>query len=93
MQLTRVQQLALFFVLLISALSVEAQITAMLHGVVVDESAAVIAGAKIMLKMLDGMPKHVVSDANGEFVIPFITAGIYSLTVEFDSFQAFNNAA
>ena len=56
--LTRVPQLTLLFVLLFSALSVEAQTTATVRGVIVDENAAVIAGAQITLKTVVGKQQH-----------------------------------
>ena len=87
------RQLTVFALLLFLALSAVAQTPPALRGIVVDEQAAVIAGAKLTLKASDGTRKTVVSDANGEFTVPQLAAGRNALTVEFDGFQPFQNPA
>src|SRR6185436_5002204 len=64
-----------------------AQNAALLRGQVVDEQGAVISGARATLLAADGKKRTVVANANGEFTIPNLTPGLYTLTVEFKGFE------
>ena len=59
-----------------------------LRGQVVDETGAVIPGAKVVLAaVVDGKKREAVTNAKGEFAIPNLPAGAYDLLVEFKGFQ------
>src|SRR5215813_5908910 len=73
---------------LISATTLAAQNAAPLRGQVVDELGAVVSGAHATLMTPGGKKRSAVSNANGEFTIPNIAPGVYTLTVEFKGFQA-----
>lgn len=70
-----------------------AQATSALRGQVVDEVGAVIPGANVTLTATEGptagKPRTVVANAAGEFVVPNLLPGVYTLTVEFKGFQPF----
>src|SRR5262249_33433269 len=72
---------------LMSASTLAAQNAASLRGQVVDELGAIIPGARATLATSNGKKRSVVSNANGEFTIPNIAPGIYTLTVEFKGFR------
>jgi hypothetical protein len=65
------------------------QNTAQLHGQVVDEQGALISGARATLTDAAGKKRSAVANANGEFTIPNLTPGSYTLTVEFKGFQTY----
>ena len=73
---------------LISATTLAAQNAAPLRGQVVDELGAVVSGARATLITRGGKKRSAISNANGEFTIPNIAPGVYTLTVEFKGFQA-----
>src|SRR2546423_6341241 len=66
-----------------------AQSPASLRGQVVDETGAVIPGAQLTLGAVDGKPRTVTTNANGEFTLSNITPGTYKLTAAFEGFQPF----
>lgn len=70
-----------------------AQGTSSLHGQVVDEVGAVIPGANVTITATSGpnagKPRSVVANAGGEFVVPNLLPGVYSLKVEYNGFQPF----
>jgi hypothetical protein len=66
-----------------------AQSQTSVHGQIVDEQRAVIPGARVLLTSAGGMELTVVADANGEFVIPNVAFGVYSLAVTAAGFQPF----
>jgi hypothetical protein len=61
--------------------------TAPLRGQVVDETDAVIPGAKITLVPENGKQRSVTAGGNGDFNFANIPAGTYNLIVEFKGFQ------
>lgn len=71
------------------AIATTAQSPTTLRGIVVDEQAAVVPGANITLKALDGTEKTVVSDSNGEFAVPDVKPGVYTLIVTFEGFETY----
>jgi hypothetical protein len=58
-----------------------------LRGQIVDELGAVIPNAEITLISQDGKQRTARSNHNGEFSIPNVTPGIYTLTSAFKGFQ------
>ena len=56
-------------------------------GTVKDPSGAVVAGAKVVLTSATGETREVKSDASGEFRIPLVTPGSYSLSVDAQGFK------
>lgn len=63
--------------------------TSTLRGQVMDEQGAVIPGARATIILPNGKQRSVVSNANGEFVIPNVAPGRYTFYVEFKGFQNF----
>lgn len=59
------------------------------HGQVVDDTDAVIPGAKVTLTAANGQPRTVVADGSGSYSIPDVAPGLYQLKVEFDGFQPY----
>ncbi|MGH9766619.1 MAG: TonB-dependent receptor [Blastocatellia bacterium] len=81
-----------FCVTLIVASALYAQIAVSLHGHVVDELGAIIPGARVTLRAADGKKRNAVANASGDFIIPNLPPGVYTLTVEFKGFRAYINA-
>ncbi|MDE0110312.1 MAG: TonB-dependent receptor [Bryobacterales bacterium] len=64
--------------------------TATIYGRVQDSTGAVIPGAEaIATNNLTGIAKSATSDARGEFTIPFLTVGGYTVRVMSEGFKAF----
>lgn len=59
------------------------------RGQVVDDTDAVIPGAKVILTATNGQARTVVADGSGAYAIPDVAPGLYQLKVEFDGFQPF----
>ena len=72
---------------LLSASTLSAQSAAPLRGQVVDERGAVVPGARVTLIAADSKKRGAVTNAQGEFTIPNVAPGTYTLTVEFKGFQ------
>ncbi len=64
-----------------------------LRGQVVDDTDAIIPGAKVTLVLPGGKQRVVVADGSGEFVIPNVVPGVYNFFVEFKGFKPFTNPA
>jgi len=62
------------------------------HGQVVDDTDAVIPGAKITITSTNGQTRTVVADGSGSYAIPDVVPGLYQLKVEFDGFQPYVKA-
>src|SRR6266496_338077 len=88
MKNTRPRLFGVLFGILVSASVLFAQNASSLRGQVVDEHGAVIAGARATIVAADGKKRSTVANANGEFTIPNVLPGSYSLTVEFKGFQS-----
>src|SRR5262245_40902083 len=72
------------------SLIVSAQQTGSLRGQVVDEVDAVIPGAAITLTPDDGgKTRTVKAGATGDFTVPNLPAGAYTLTVEYNGFEKY----
>jgi hypothetical protein len=70
-----------------------AQTTSGLRGQVADESGAVIPGAQISLIDARGKQRNAVAGPSGEFVIPIVVPGTYTLRVSFKGFDTYVNNA
>src|SRR5262245_41168159 len=66
-----------------------AQTAISLRGRVVDELGAIIPGARVTLRAANGRKRNAVANARGDFSIPNLTPGVYTLTVEFKGFRAY----
>jgi len=65
-----------------------AQITASIKGTVTDASGAVIAGAKIAVKNSAlGIERNVESNSEGNYEVPALPPGTYSVEVQMQGFQ------
>src|SRR5687768_1425397 len=75
--------------LLLVVVSASAQVTtATLVGLVRDNSAAIIPGASVIATHEGtGVARESVSDSNGEFVLPALPAGPYTLRIELSGFK------
>ena len=74
-------------------LPIQAQVTtATLYGVVQDPSAAVLPGASITAtNQGTGLARSVVTDERGEFAIPALPAGAYTVKIEMAGFKTYTN--
>ena len=78
----------LFFVLSSLSSAAFAQTTASIKGTVTDESGAVIAGAKIVVKNSAlGIERTVASNSEGYYEVPALPPGSYSVEVQMQGFQ------
>src|SRR5262245_12110278 len=77
---------ALFAILELSSVLLS-QNTAQLRGQVIDEQGALISGAHATLIDAAGKKRSAVANANGEFTIPNLAPGPYTLTIEFKGFE------
>jgi hypothetical protein len=68
-----------------------AQTTIGLRGQVADESGAVIPGAQVSLIDARGKQRNAVAGSSGEFVIPNVMPGTYTLRVSFKGFDTYVN--
>jgi len=86
--------LFLFAGLTISGLAVFAQTgTASLHGTVFDKSGAAIAEAKVVLvNVAQGLQRETVTPSSGEFEFLALAPGAYSLTVEKEGFNKYQQS-
>jgi hypothetical protein len=83
---------AICLLLSLVALSIFAQSKITFHGQVVDDTDAVIPGAKVTLTPINGtngQARTVVADGSGSFSVPDVAVGLYQLKVEFDGFQPY----
>ena len=82
-------RLCLLFFVLSSLSSVAfAQTTASIKGTVTDESGAVIAGAKVVVKNSAlGIERTVASNSEGYYEVPALPPGSYSVEVQMQGFQ------
>jgi len=65
-------------------------ITATLSGTVSDSSGSVVPDAKVTVKNLGtGLTREVTCGADGQYVVPFLPVGTYSLRVEHAGFKTF----
>ncbi len=84
----------LFALLACSALSFAQETTATLVGTVTDPSGAAIPGAVIRaVNKATNVARETKSEASGEFSLPFLQAGDYSITAEANGFQQQNVAS
>ncbi|MDX2029276.1 MAG: carboxypeptidase regulatory-like domain-containing protein [Blastocatellia bacterium] len=72
---------------LLAAGIASAQSPSGLFGIVVDELGAIVPGARITLLARDGVRNTAVCDGKGEFALPDVRPGLYSLIVEFAGFE------
>lgn len=81
----------LLVILLGSLASLQAQvITATLSGTITDTSGSVVPNAAITVRnMGTGLSRQTMSGAEGQYVVPFLPVGRYSLRVEHPGFKAF----
>lgn len=77
----------LVLVLLLGALSF-AQNTASIKGTVTDPSGAAVVGAKVTAKGPVGLDRSTQTNTSGDFEIPALEPGVYSVTVEMSGFQS-----
>lgn len=85
-----INMLAVTLGILLTAAMAQAQQTSTLRGQVMDEQGAVIPGAKIILtNKATNKQTTVMANALGEFTLPGVAAGTYSLTAEYEGFQPF----
>src|SRR5439155_24705206 len=64
--------------------------TATLQGVVRDASRAVLPGATVTLRDADtGFVRATATDGTGTYVLPYVPAGTYDLTVELSGFKTY----
>jgi hypothetical protein len=75
--------MGVLFIAPIVAPAIVAQTTSALRGLVADESGAVIPGAQVSLIDARGKPRNTVAGSSGEFVIPNVVPGTYTLRVSF----------
>lgn len=66
-----------------------AQSTAPLRGQILDDNGAVISGARVTLVGADGKKRNTTANANGEFTLPNLLPGTYTLNVEFKGFESY----
>ena len=65
-----------------------AQTFGQIEGSVTDSSGATIAGAKITItNAATGVPREVESNEAGNYSVPFLNPGIYSITAELEGFK------
>jgi hypothetical protein len=82
-----------FFALAVAALAAPAAyaqggVTATLNGTVTDTSGAVIPGANVVVKRSDtGITTEAVSNAEGQFTVPQLQPGKYTVTVSLSGFK------
>jgi hypothetical protein len=83
-------ELFLALAALLGALSLHAQTTGNLRGSVKDPSGLVIAGAKVTATIQGtGTSRSATSDTKGEFIIPTLPVGQYTVEVESEGFKKF----
>src|SRR5262249_11669839 len=77
----------------LSSVPAEAQVTtATLYGVVQDPSSAVLPGASVTAtNQGTGLARSVVTDERGEFALPAIPAGAYTVKIELAGFKTYTN--
>lgn len=80
---------ALCLLLSLFAIPTFAQNKITVRGQVVDDTDAVIPGAKITLTDTKGQARTVVADGSGDYVISDVAPGLYQLKVEYDGFQPY----
>lgn len=85
--------LTLIFVLAV-AVSVYPQevTTGTLTGKVVDEKGDPLPGVAITVTSEKGVPRAVLTEADGSFIIPFLTPGTYSLKAEMENFKTYEKS-
>jgi len=67
-----------------------AQVTGTIHGNITDPSGASVAGARVTaLHVERGLTRTVTTSESGEYVVPLLPVGAYSLRVEAQGFQTF----
>lgn len=77
-------------ILLLLSISANAQQASTLRGQVVDEVGAVVPGAKVVVTRIGSdTPRTASSNAAGEFTIPNLPAGAYTVKVEFEGFEPY----
>jgi hypothetical protein len=82
-----------FFTSLLFVCAAFAQTSSTLRGIVVDEQTASLPGASVTLKSINGTQKTALSDGNGEFALPEVQPGVYSLIVAVDGFETHLDSA
>jgi hypothetical protein len=90
--LTYLYRKVVFLAILLAAasLALHAQSTASLSGTISDPSGAVVPQAKITVHSLaTGLDRMVTSDAAGNYVVPSLQPGDYSVTVQASGFSAY----
>src|SRR5215469_10685730 len=80
----------LFPVVLVLLSNLAAQDTASLTGTIRDKSAAVVAGARVVLKnTANGMTRNLVTNSDGEFVAAALPPGRYDVMVAAQGFRTY----
>lgn len=79
--------------LLISSTGLSAQVTtATLYGVVIDPTGAVLPGTSVTVtNQGTNLSREIVTDERGEFAIPALPAGRYTLKIELPGFKTYTN--
>ncbi|HSY03509.1 MAG TPA: carboxypeptidase regulatory-like domain-containing protein [Acidobacteriaceae bacterium] len=80
--------LFLFWLFLVSPHALAQEFRGTISGVVTDSSGAVVPGAKVTAREAStGTQSRVKSDSAGQFVIPFLLPGTYTVTAELTGFE------
>jgi hypothetical protein len=76
------------FLLLLPFAAIAQEFRATISGTVTDPSGAVVPGANVLVQETStGAISHTTSDAAGEYVVPFLMPGNYSITVKASGFE------
>ena len=92
LNIRRLWAMALLVTLLGAANICARQQSAVLRGRVVDELGAVIVGAHVTVVGADGVEKSVVSNGDGDYAIPGLVPGKYTLRATMTGFNVFEAA-
>ncbi len=85
-----IRRLTLALLVLATAPLAVGQGTGTIHGMITDPSGAAVPGARITLTLVDrGASRSVISGERGEYVVPLLPVGAYTIQIEAQGFQAF----
>jgi outer membrane receptor protein involved in Fe transport len=83
-------EFALFSELLFAIAQLEAQGTGVIHGAVTDPSGLGVSSASVTATLVErGLTRNVLTNAQGDFLVPSLPVGSYRLTVEVRGFKQF----